>query len=74
MAVTGADVSASQLVVTISSALPESATVTGKAMESWDDVPPASVDYTAASDAPHAHAKKLVDALSTAATPAAGHP
>jgi protein-tyrosine-phosphatase len=63
-AVTASDVSASQRVITIGTALPTDAQAAAHAkIEQWNDVPPASVDYGAARDSLKAHIKKLVEQL-----------
>src|SRR5690349_16866064 len=61
-AVTAADVSASNRVVTIGASIPEG--IAGNArITNWDDVPPASVDYAAARAALVTHIKVMVDKL-----------
>jgi protein-tyrosine-phosphatase len=63
-AVKASDVSASQRVITIGTALPTDVQVTAQPeIEQWNDVPPASVDYGAARDSLKAHIKKLVEQL-----------
>jgi protein-tyrosine-phosphatase len=66
VAVSAADVTASHRVITISTALPANAEVAGAAIESWTDVPAASVNYNAASDSLKRHVQKLVDELARA--------
>jgi arsenate reductase len=62
--VRASDVSASQRVITIGTALPTDAQVTIQpTIEQWNDVPPASVDYGAARDSLKGHIKKLVEQL-----------
>ncbi len=58
-----ADVAASQRVVTIGVSLPSDAKASKSKTEKWDDVPPASVDFTASRDSLMTHVKKLVDQL-----------
>jgi hypothetical protein len=61
-AVTKSDVSASRRVVTIGTSLPFTEGP-GIALEQWDDVPAASVDYGAARDSLRAHVRRLVEQL-----------
>jgi arsenate reductase (thioredoxin) len=58
------DVSTSRRVVLINTALPDTAQLPGTAVEQWTDVPPASVDYAAASAALKRHVQTLIDDLS----------
>jgi protein-tyrosine-phosphatase len=63
-AVKASDVSASQRVITIGTALPTEVQITAQPkIEQWNDVPPASVDYGAARDSLKVHIKKLVEQL-----------
>jgi protein-tyrosine-phosphatase len=63
-AVRASDVSASQRVITIGTALPTDAQATAQPkIEQWDDVPPASFDYSAARDSLKGHIEKLVEQL-----------
>ena len=63
-AVSVSDISASQRVVMIGTALPMDAQVAARPkIEQWNDVPPASVDYGAARDSLKRHIKKLVEQL-----------
>jgi arsenate reductase (thioredoxin) len=63
-AVTASDISASQRVITIGTALPTYAQSDARPKtEQWNDVPPANVDYAAARDSLKAHIKKLVEQL-----------
>jgi arsenate reductase (thioredoxin) len=64
VAVSMNDVSASRRVILINTALPQSAQVPIAAIEQWTDVPPASVDYPAASAALRKHIESLIDDLS----------
>ena len=65
-AVSASDVSASQRVITIGTTLPADALAVVQAkIESWNDVPPASIDYGAARDSLKRHIKKLVEELAT---------
>jgi arsenate reductase (thioredoxin) len=62
-AVRVSDISASQRVITIGTALPTDAqAVAQPKIEQWNDVPPASVDYAAARNSLR-HIKKLVEQL-----------
>jgi arsenate reductase len=63
-AVTAADVIASERVITISAALPTAADHAGARVEQWNDVPPASADYTAAGKSLRAHVGELIEQLS----------
>ncbi len=63
-AVSASDVSASQRVITIGTALPkDSQSSNPSKIEQWNDVPPASVDYSAARDSLNGHVRKLVEQL-----------
>jgi len=63
-AVRASDVSASQRVITIGTALPTDAHGTPQTnIEEWNDVPPASVDYAATRESLKGHIKKLVEQL-----------
>ena len=63
-AVRVSDISASQRVITIGTALPTDAKAAAQPkIEQWNDVPPASVDYAAARDSLKSHIKKLVEQL-----------
>jgi protein-tyrosine-phosphatase len=63
-AVRVSDISASQRVITIGTALPTDAQAAAQPkIEQWNDVPPASVDYAAARDSLKSHIKKLVEQL-----------
>jgi len=63
-AVSASDVSASQRVITIGTTLPkDSQSSNPSKIEQWNDVPPASVDYSAARDSLKGHVKKLVEQL-----------
>lgn len=62
--VRASDISASQRVITIGTALPTDAQAAAQSkIEQWDDVPPASVDYSASRDSLKGHIKTLVAAL-----------
>lgn len=61
--VKAADVSVSQRVITIGVTLPAAADAGRSKTERWDDVPPASVDFSASRDALMAHVTKLLDRL-----------
>ena len=63
IAVGANDVSASERVVLINTALPTPLRVDGIEPEQWNDVPPASVDYAAASAALRTHVSRLIDDL-----------
>ena len=58
------DVSKSRRVVLINTTLPETMQLPGTALEQWTDVPPASVDYAAASTALKRHVETLIADLS----------
>ena len=61
------DVSAAQRVITIGIALPAAAQSAAQPkLEQWNDVPPASVDFNAASDSLKKHVKDLIAALEAA--------
>ncbi len=60
------DVSSSRRVILINTVLPQSAQVAGVALEQWTDVPPASVDYAAASASLKMHVEKLIESLERA--------
>lgn len=60
----GPDVQAAKHIVLIETSLPASADAGAAKVENWNDVPPASVDYSAASAALKAHVEKLLDELS----------
>jgi arsenate reductase (thioredoxin) len=62
VAVSVADVSASERVVTIGVALPDEMT-RGATVEPWNDIPPASADYAAARAALENHVKALLDEI-----------
>jgi len=64
-AVKVSDVSASQRVITIGTALPMDAQVASAQpkIEQWNDVPPASVDYGATRDSLKRHIEKLIEQL-----------
>ena len=62
-AVSAADVSASRRVIAIGTALPATLKIAGVAVEQWNDVPPASIDYGASRDSLKAHVEKLVEQL-----------
>jgi arsenate reductase len=63
-AVRVSDISASQRVITIGTALPTDARAAAQPkIEQWNDVPPASVDYAATRDSLKSHIKKLVEQL-----------
>jgi arsenate reductase len=59
-------------VITISTVLPPTAKVAGVAVEPWDDVPAASVDYGASRDSLRAHVEKLLEQLTPPAHTAGG--
>ena len=63
-AVSPADVSASERVITIGTALPATAEDAETDIEQWNDVPPASANYAAARDSLRAHVKELLEQLS----------
>lgn len=65
-AVSAADVSASERVITIGTELPATAGVAGSTVEQWNDVPPASTHYDASRDSLKAHIKTLVEQLGRA--------
>jgi arsenate reductase (thioredoxin) len=60
-----ADVERAERIILIETALPDRQADVGSKIERWDDVPPASVDYSAARDALRAHVERLLDQLST---------
>jgi arsenate reductase (thioredoxin) len=63
-AVSSSDVEASQRVITIGTALPKDSRPTNSSkVEQWNDVPPASVDYSVARDSLKSHVKKLVEQM-----------
>jgi hypothetical protein len=63
-AVRVSDISASQRVITIGTALPTDAQAAAQPkIEQWNDVPPASVNYAATRDSLKSHIKKLVEQL-----------
>ena len=62
-AVSASDVSASQLVITIGTALPLDTQTAQLKLEQWNDVPPASVDYGGSRDSLKSHIKDLVEQL-----------
>jgi len=62
-AVSSADVSASQHVITIGIELPAAAQVEGITAEQWNDVPAASADYGAARASLKTHVRSLVERL-----------
>ena len=64
VAVGATDLSASRVVIAISTSLPNGAEVGGSKVEQWNDVPPASVDYGKARDSLKAHVEKLIEQLS----------
>ena len=61
-----ADVASARRVVTIGVALPADVQASSATKESWDDIPPASVDFQASRAAVKAHVRKLVDQLNGA--------
>jgi len=63
IAVDANDVSTSKRVVLISTALPTAFRVDESEPDQWNDVPPASVDYAAASAALRSHVSRLIDGL-----------
>lgn len=66
-AVRVSDISASQRVITIGAVLPSDAQAAAELkIEKWNDVPPASVDYSAASASLKRHIKSLIAALEAA--------
>ena len=67
LAVTAADVSTSQHVVTIGTVLPSSIAAKSSASEQWNDVPAASTDFSAARASLKAHVAELFEQLSRAA-------
>lgn len=62
-AASAADVSKSDLVVTIGAQLPAEASVKAAQVEQWNDVPPASSDYANSSAALKAHVSELLERL-----------
>lgn len=62
-AVEAADIAASQQMVLINTELPASMQVEKVKVERWTDVPPASVNFGAASDSLKAHVARLIDQL-----------
>ena len=58
------DVSSAQHVITIGVALPVDVQATNVIPESWDDIPPASIDFPASSKSIKAHVRQLIDHLS----------
>jgi arsenate reductase (thioredoxin) len=68
LAVSVSEVSASQRVILINTALPAAIPAAGIASEQWTAVPAASADYRAASDALKRHVEKLIDDLNRAPT------
>jgi hypothetical protein len=65
-AVNAADVAESRRVVMIGTTLPASARRPGVPVEQWDDVPPASTNYTASGDVLRAHVATLIEQLAAA--------
>jgi hypothetical protein len=63
-AVSGSDVSSSQKVVTIGTALPAGTKTGDSHLEEWNDVPAASLDYDGASRSLKGHVKTLLDEMS----------
>lgn len=63
IALSAADVAAARRVIVISTVLPAGAYLAGKTVESWNDVPAASVDYAAARNSLKSHVSKLVAQL-----------
>jgi protein-tyrosine-phosphatase len=64
--VSASDVTSAQRVITIGVALPADVLATSVIPESWEDVPPASVDFQASSKSIKAHVQQLIDQLSAA--------
>ena len=62
-AVTATDVSAADLVVTIGTALPASASAEVSKIEEWNDIPPVSSDYTRSRAALKARVAELLERL-----------
>lgn len=60
---TAADLQAAKRIVLIETSLPSASVDSASKAERWDDVPPASIDYSAASAALRAHIEKLLDEL-----------
>jgi arsenate reductase len=69
IALSAADVAASQRVIVINTALPAGPDVRGKTVESWNDVPAATVDSAAARDSLKAHISGLVAQLQAGGDP-----
>ena len=63
-AVSAADVSASERVITIGAVLPATAKDAEADIEQWNDEPPASTNYAAARNSLRAHVKDLIEQLS----------
>jgi protein-tyrosine-phosphatase len=63
-AVSAADVVASEQVVLIGAALPKGIDTPAAKVERWDDVPAASVSYSAARDSLRAHVEQLLKRMS----------
>jgi protein-tyrosine-phosphatase len=61
--VSRADVTHAERVVLIETSLPDVAAAASSKVERWDDVPAASVDYPAASQALQARIERLLDQL-----------
>ncbi len=69
VAVSAADVSASGVVITIGTSLPSGAEVPGVTPETWNDVPPASLDYPASRAVLQEHIRQLIDRLGHSSSP-----
>jgi hypothetical protein len=63
-AVSGSDVSSSQKVVTIGTALSAGTKTGDYHLEEWNDVPAASLDYDGTSQSLKGHVKALLDDMS----------
>ena len=64
-AANAADLARAERIVLIETSLPDAPVEAGSKTEHWDDVPPASVDYSAARNALKAHVERLLDQLSS---------
>ncbi len=70
VAVGAADVTASKIVITIGTTLPAAAQVSGVVPETWNDVPPASLDYPGSRASLQEHIRQLVERIATPSSPA----
>jgi protein-tyrosine-phosphatase len=61
--VSASDVASAHRVITIGVTLPEDVLATKVSPESWDDIPPASLDFQASSGSIKAHVQELINQL-----------